>query len=143
MKIGMVTTQFMEIGGVENVVRDVSKRLKEKGHKVILITRQRPQNTKIFGRFFDDVIILKKSCSFKDYLLNSRKQFLEMKDIDIFHFHNWSTIIPLSFSKIKKVLTLHGTSTQVFSDLKKWHKVIPMWFIEQFSINIPNFMPFF
>jgi len=137
MKIGMVTTQYAKIGGVEKVVRELSKRLSEEGHEVVLITRDRPQNTRSFERFYSDVIILKRSSSFKDYLLNSREQFKRIK-VDLFHFHNWSTILPTIGLGLKSVLTLHGTSTEVSLNLGEYHKVPLMWFLEEICMSIPK-----
>ncbi len=136
----MVLSQYSEIGGVENVVRALSKNLNKQGHEVVLIIRNRPFNTKKFEKFYSDVRILEKSTRYRDYLFYARRQIEKMDDIDVFHFHNWSTIFPFAFSKIKKVLTLHGTSTQVFFDFGELYKAIPMWFIEEFCMNIPDIL---
>ena len=110
----------MELGGVENVVREIAKRLGRK-HKVFLIVRDRPQNGK-FEKFWDGVFVIPNSRTFVNFM-KSRKfveKFVRDNKIDVVNFHNWSAIIPFMGCKFPKVLTMHGTSTERFLNQGKW-----------------------
>jgi glycosyltransferase involved in cell wall biosynthesis len=137
MKIGMVTTQFAEVGGVENVVRNLSEQMREE-HEVHLITRERPQNTEKFPEF-DKVHIIEGTTSFKDYLLKGRKWFQKnSSNYDVLHFHNWSTIIPTKKLDCKTILTYHGTTLDVTIGNKKYHKAPIYWTLEQLALMKPD-----
>ncbi|PSG98638.1 MAG: hypothetical protein BRC29_00745 [Nanohaloarchaea archaeon SW_7_43_1] len=137
MKIGMVTTQFAEVGGVENVVRSLSREMREK-HEVHLITRDRPQNTEDFSRF-EEVHIIENTDSYLNYLSSGRKWFEENSgDFDVLHFHNWSPIIPAREIKTPKILTFHGTTVDIFLGNKQYHKAPIYWMLEEYAINIAD-----
>lgn len=137
MKIGMVTTQFTEVGGVENVVRNLSSEMKEE-HEVELITRSRPQNTDNFPEF-SEVHVIEKTDSYIDYLREGRKWFKENQDrFDILHFHNWSPILPARGIKTPKILTLHGTTLDIAIGNREYHKAPIYWLLEQYALTIPD-----
>jgi glycosyltransferase involved in cell wall biosynthesis len=138
MKIGMVTTQFAEVGGVENVVRNLSQQMREKGHEVHLITRQRPQNTDQFPEF-DQTHIIEGTESYTDYLKKGRQWFEEnAEDFDVLHFHNWSPIIPARKIETPKVLTYHGTTLDVTLGNKQYLQAPIYWLLEQYALTIPD-----
>lgn len=137
MKIGMVTTQFAEVGGVENVVRNLSKQIREE-HEVHLITRERPQNTDNFSEF-DDYHIIEGTDGFKDYLIKGRRWFKQnSSNFDVLHFHNWSTIIPVGNLECASVLTYHGTTLDVVLGNSEYHKAPFYWMLEQYALTKPD-----
>lgn len=139
MRVAMVTTQWAEIGGVENVVREISKELISKGHEVILITRNREANKEGFEEFFNDVIVVPNSKSYFGYLKNSRKIFKDLKEkVDVFHFHNWSTIMATIGIDLNSILTLHGTSYKFAKEEGKYIRAVLYWFIEEIACNLPD-----
>ncbi|MBR9680437.1 MAG: glycosyltransferase family 4 protein [Candidatus Altiarchaeota archaeon] len=135
MKIAFFLTQYMKLGGVENVVRELAKRMK-KNHQVYLIVRKRPQNTE-FEDFWDDVLVIPDSTSFRGFLKSKHlvETYIKNKKIDVVNFHNTSTIIPFVFSNFKKVLTMHGTMTENMVTQRKWHMVPLFWLLEEFVMN--------
>jgi glycosyltransferase involved in cell wall biosynthesis len=138
MKVGMVTTQFAEVGGVENVVRNLSQQMREKGHEVHLITRERPQNTDQF-REFHETHIIEGTESYIDYLKKGRQWFEEnAEDFDVLHFHNWSPIIPARKIETPTILTYHGTTLDVTLGNKQYHKAPFYWLIEQYALTTPD-----
>jgi glycosyltransferase involved in cell wall biosynthesis len=138
MKIGMVTTQFAEVGGVENVVRNLAREMKQKGHDVHLITRQREQNTDQFPEFHETHII-EGTESYIDYLKKGRQWFKEnAEDFDVLHFHNWSPIIPARKIETPTILTYHGTTLDVKIGNKQYHKAPFYWLLEQYALTIPD-----
>lgn len=133
----MVTTQFSEVGGVENVVRNLSREMREE-HEVHLITRERPQNAEEFPEF-DGVHVIEGTDSFKDYLIKGRKWFKENSSkYDILHLHNWSTIIPARKLDCGSVLTYHGTTMDVALGNNQYHKTPLYWMLEQYALTIPD-----
>jgi glycosyltransferase involved in cell wall biosynthesis len=134
MKIGIVTTQFAEVGGVENVVRSISQEFGEK-HEVHLITRDRNVNTDDFEDYFDEVRILSNTESFLKFLSKGRKFFKNSQsEYDALHFHNWSTILPAIGIGSNKVLTFHGTTLDVVLSSGNYHKAPLYWILEQIAI---------
>jgi glycosyltransferase involved in cell wall biosynthesis len=134
MKIGLVTTQFAEVGGVENVVRSISQEFEE-NHEVHLITRERGVNTDEFEDYFDEIKILSNTESFLKFLSKGRKFFKNHKsEYDVFHFHNWSTILPAIGVGKNKVLTFHGTTLDVVLSSRNYHKAPLYWLLEQVAI---------
>jgi glycosyltransferase involved in cell wall biosynthesis len=134
MKIGIVTTQFAEVGGVENVVRSISQEFGEQ-HEVHLITRDREVNTDEFEDCFDEVRILPNTESFLKFLSKGRKFFKNnQSEYDAFHFHNWSTILPAIGIGNNKVLTFHGTTLDVVLSSGNYHKAPLYWILEQIAI---------
>jgi hypothetical protein len=74
----MVTTQFSEVGGVENVVRNLASEM-QKEHEVHLITRERPQNAEEFPEF-DEIHVVEGTDSYIEYLRKGRRWFKENAD---------------------------------------------------------------
>jgi glycosyltransferase involved in cell wall biosynthesis len=134
MKIGIVTTQFAEVGGVENVVRSISQEFGEQ-HKVHLITRDRGVNTDEFEDCFDEIKILSNTESFLKFLSKGRKFFKNnQSEYDALHFHNWSTILPAIGIGSNKVLSFHGTTLDVVLSSRNYHKAPLYWVLEQIAI---------
>lgn len=137
MRIGMVTTQFAEVGGVENVVRSLTGEMTQE-HEVHLITRDRPQNTEEFPEF-EEVHILQGTDDFKDYFRKGKEWFKENSaDFDILHFHNWSTIVPARDLDCGSVLTFHGTTLDVALGNSEYHKAPIYWMLEQLALKKPD-----
>jgi glycosyltransferase involved in cell wall biosynthesis len=137
MKIGVVTTQFAEVGGVENVVRNLSNEMREE-HEVHLITRERPQNAEEFKEF-EEVHIIEGTDSFKDYFRKGKEWFKEnSSDFDVLHFHNWSTIVPARNLECISVLTYHGTTLDVALGSSNYHKAPIYWTLEQLALMKPD-----
>lgn len=133
----MVTTQFAEVGGVENVVRNLSKEMREE-HEVELITRERPQNTDKFLEF-DDVHIIEGTGGYMGYLKRGGEWFQKNSDkFDVLHFHNWSPIIPARKLETPTVLTYHGTTLDVALGNNEYLKAPFYWFLEQYGLTIPD-----
>ncbi|MDY6788636.1 MAG: glycosyltransferase family 4 protein [Candidatus Nanohaloarchaea archaeon] len=138
MKIGMVTAQFAETGGVENVVKSVARELAE-DHEVSLIVRDREQNAESFDSCFSDVHIIEGSESFSSYLRNGRRFFKEHRDdFDVYHFHNWSTILPYVGIGHPSILTLHGSSTRDAWENGWWFRLPLYWLAEEIAYNTPD-----
>jgi glycosyltransferase involved in cell wall biosynthesis len=134
MKIGIVTTQFAEVGGVENVVRSISQEFEEQ-HEVHLITRERGVNTEEFEDYFDEVKILSNTESFLKFIFKGRKFFKRnQSEYDALHFHNWSTILPATRIGNNKVLTFHGTTLDVVLSSRDYYKAPLYWILEQVAI---------
>lgn len=134
MKIGIVTTQFADIGGVENVVRSISEEV-QKNHEIHLITREREANTDEFEDCFDEIKIIPDTESFLKFLYKGRKFFKKHNsEYDALHFHNWSTIIPAIGIGNNKILTYHGTTLDVAHSSKEYHKTPLYWLLEQTAI---------
>lgn len=137
MKIGMVTTQFAEVGGVENVVRSLSREMRE-NHEVHLITRERPQNAEEFTEF-DEAHVIEGTDSFRSYFREGKEWFQEnSSDFDILHFHNWSTIVPTKNLDCGSVLTYHGTTLDVALGNSDYHKAPIYWILEQLALTKPD-----
>jgi glycosyltransferase involved in cell wall biosynthesis len=139
MRIGIVTSQFADVGGVENVVRSLGKEFSKK-HEVCLITRDRDINTKKFDDFFSEVIVLPNSSGYKNYIFSFIKFFKKNKNrFDVLNFHNWSCIFPVLFVRTpKRVLTFHGTNFNMAIENKSFIKAIFYWLIEQICIIISD-----
>ncbi|MFB6175436.1 MAG: glycosyltransferase family 4 protein, partial [Candidatus Nanohalobium sp.] len=137
MKIGMVTTQFAEVGGVENVVRSLSQEMREE-HEVHLITRERPQNAEEFPEF-DEAHVIEGTDSFRTYFSKGKKWFREhSSEFDVLHFHNWSTILPAKDLDCGSVLTYHGTTLDVALGNSNYHKAPIYWTLEQLALKKPD-----
>ena len=126
----------MKLGGVENAVREIAKRLSKK-HEVFLIVRDRPQNTNKFEKFWKEVFVVPESDNYLNFIKKRKEveKFVKTRNIDIVNFHNWSPAFPFIFSKFKKVLTFHGTSTEQAIVDRRWLKVPIMWLIEEITAN--------
>ncbi|PSG99715.1 MAG: hypothetical protein BRC28_03170 [Nanohaloarchaea archaeon SW_4_43_9] len=138
MKIGMVTTQFADTGGVENVVRSISKELNDE-NEVHLITRERAINTEEFSSEFEKIHVIEGTENYKDFLLKGRK-FLKNNqyNFDILHFHNWSPILPAFGLNKPTILTFHGTTFDVKMSDKEYIGAGLYWVLEEISLNIPD-----
>ncbi|TRO62021.1 glycosyltransferase family 1 protein [Candidatus Bathyarchaeota archaeon] len=135
MRVAFFLTQYMEIGGVENVVREVAKRLKKR-HKVYLIIRDRKQNTEP-EKFWDGFLKIPSSEKFHQFL-KSRKlveKYIQKNKIDLVNFHNWSPAAPFVFSKFKKVITMHGSSSERQLNEGRWYAFPFMWLVEEIAMN--------
>jgi glycosyltransferase involved in cell wall biosynthesis len=140
MKIAMVTTQFAETGGVENVVESITEEFSE-DHEIHLVTRERAQNTEDLPEIFEEVHVLPDTESYLNYLKTGRKFFRSNRgEFDVFHFHNWSTILPAAGLDIPSVLTTHGTTFDVQASEKNYLKAGFYWLVEEILFNLPDRM---
>ncbi len=138
MKIGMLTTQFADVGGVENVVRELSRRLATE-HEISLITREREQNTASFDDSFTDVHVIKDTESYTSYLRNGRRFFKgHGADFDVIHIHNWSPVLALAGLDVPTVMTLHGTTYNVVRERHGLLKALPYWPLEEIALQVPD-----
>src|SRR4030043_403496 len=139
MRICMVTSDLNKVGGVENVVRSLAANFNKK-HEVYLITRDRGGGAIKDEKSFKKIFII-KSRNYVSYLLKLRKILLRLKkEIDVFHFHNWSTIFPSIGIKINSLLSIHGTSFNNSIENNQWLRGAIYWLIEEISYNIPNIL---
>jgi len=138
MKIAMVTTQFAEIGGVENVVRSLARELSE-NHQIYLITREREKNTDEFKGLFEEVYEIEGTEGYLEFLIKGRR-FLERNQdsFDVFHFHNWSPILPAVGLDTPKILTYHGTTFDTAVSSKKYFLSAIYWLLEEAALFIPD-----
>lgn len=137
MKIGFVSTQFAKIGGVENVMREIASRLSKK-HDIFLITRERDNNAKEFGKFWKDVFIVPNSSNSREYYGSKREveEYVENNGIELLQFHNTTPFGPFIFSKLRKksIITLHGTVTGFYRDMRSLK--FPLgWAFEELALN--------
>ncbi|MFB6216474.1 MAG: glycosyltransferase family 4 protein [Candidatus Aenigmatarchaeota archaeon] len=133
-----MTTQFAEVGGVENVVQSLAAELSQE-HEVDLITRDRPQNTDNMPEDFSSVHVLEGTESYLGFLRKCRSFLRENQDkYDVFHFHNWSTILPAAGLDINSVLTTHGTTFDVQASSGNYLRASLYWMLEETAFNIPD-----
>lgn len=138
MRIGFVTTQFVEVGGVENMVRSLAREFSD-DHEVSLITRERSQNVDEFEDCFDNVHEIPGTESYLSYLRNGRKFLKQNSDeFDVLHFQNWSTILPAYGLDVPMVLTTHGTSFGMNWERKNRLRALGYWPVEEIAFNIPD-----
>ena len=138
MKIAFVSTQFAEIGGVENVMREIAGRLAGR-HEIHLITRERENNAKEFGKFWKNVFVIPGSGTGKGYKKSRGlfKKYIEENGIEVVQFHNTTPFRPFMFSGLRKksVITLHGTVTGFYRDMRSWR--FPFgWLYEELALNL-------
>ena len=135
MRLAFFTPQYMEIGGVENVIREIASRL-SKQHEVFLITRERKVNTDKFEKFWSDVYVIKGTERFSNFVKKRKEveEYVKAHKIDVVNFHNWSVAFPFIFSKFKKVLTMHGSFTETLLN-RKDPRALAAWIAEEIAMN--------
>jgi glycosyltransferase involved in cell wall biosynthesis len=136
-----VESYYPSIGGMQEVVQQISQRLVKMGHEVTIATSQHPSRT---NKLINGVKIVEFQISGKNVTgivgeIESYKDFLLSSDFDIitnFAAQQWATdlMLPLLDKiKAKKVFVPTGFSSlydpeyhQYFENMKKWMKQYDM-----------------
>src|SRR3990167_7540174 len=116
MKILFLSRRFWpDVGGVEKHVYEISKRLVEMGHKVIIVTQSQGKESEVDGI---RVIRIDKTSKSSSEKLHIWKWFWKnrslIKDMDLVHTHDvyfWYLLSKLLFLSKKSFVTFHGYET--------------------------------
>jgi glycosyltransferase involved in cell wall biosynthesis len=125
MKIAIVGTRGIDVtySGIERSVNEVSRRLAEKGHKVVVYCRN-PKNRKFPARSFQNIKLVYiptlHSKHFETFIHAFFSTFhILFSDVDIVHFHALGpsifSFLPRLFGK-KTLVSVHGLDWK----RKKW-----------------------